>query len=431
MLELLKHMLSGGNDFASGGLLLMLIGGLGVYLRAVPEALWRWLADQTTMIVTVTDDDAAFVWVKEWFLEQKFLKKIRRVDLDTTLRNERVAMIPAPGKHWFWYAGRPFEVWFSRTENTQERTIRRVESFTFRTIGRKRAILQRLVDDVVRAHEKRQGVLSYLYTYNDGWSHVEGYSARLLDSVVLEPGEMESLLEDVAKFRGSRQRYQRLGIPYHRGYLFCGPPGTGKSSLVSALAAHFGLSIYIVNLTDFDDRSLMSAVDQVPANSVLLFEDIDCMRGGQTRSGAGGNSLEAAPRAPIGGEVSTQKVVTLSGLLNVLDGFYAPTGVLFAMTTNAVEKLDRALLRPGRIDYKLYLGTASEYQKIELYRRFFPEAPGSAAREFVETSPTAQTMAEFQGLLLAMKREEFAEFMRSASTEGDLEVSRSSNMRFR
>ena len=71
------------------------------------------------------------------------------------------------------------------------------------------------------------------------------------------------------------------------------------------------------------------------------------------------------------------------------------------MTTNRIETLDAALLRPGRIDYKLYLGTATDAQKIELYRRFFPEASEFEAREFVRIS-FAETMAEFQGLLLGL-----------------------------
>jgi chaperone BCS1 len=94
-------------------------------------------------------------------------------------------------------------------------------------------------------------------------------------------------------------------------------------------------------------------------------------------------------------------------LLNVLDGFAAPTGVLFVMTTNHVEKLDPALLRPGRIDYKLYLGKASDRQKVVLYRRFFPESSEAAAWEFVEASGSAETMAEFQGLLLALEVKSF------------------------
>jgi mitochondrial chaperone BCS1 len=408
MLQILKGVLNGRNEFASGGLLLMIIGGVSVWLRAVPETLWQWIVSQTTMMITVKDDDAAFVWVKEWFLEQKFLKRIRRLDLDTTLRNERIAMIPAPGQHWFWYGGRPFTVWFSRTENTHERTGKRVESLSFRTLGRKRFFLQQFVDDIVNCHLKRQGVQSYLCTYNDGWDYVEGYSPRLLESVVLEPGEKEHLLQDMMQFRRSKQRYERLGVPYHRGYLLYGPPGTGKTSLVSALAAHFGLSIYIINLADFNDRSLMGAVNNVPTNSVLLFEDIDCMKGSQTRiesetgSAQNGGAIFSAKDV-----AANQSGVTLSGLLNVLDGFFAPTGVLFVMTTNHVEKLDPALLRPGRIDYKLYLGKASNRQKVELYRRFFPESSEAEAWKFVEASASAETMAEFQGLLLALEVKSF------------------------
>lgn len=384
----------------------MIIGGLSVWLRAIPERVWEWIVSQTTMMITVKDDDAAFSWVKEWFLEQRFLKRMRRVDLDTTVRNERIAMIPAPGKHWFWYSGRPFEVWFSRTENTHERSGRRVETLTFRTLGRNRVSLESFVEDVVRCHLKRQGVLSYLYIYDEGWDYVEGYSPRGLASVVLQPGEKEHLLQDVEHFRRSKGRYEQLGIPYHRGYLFYGPPGTGKTSLVSALAAHFALSIYVINLAEFNDRSLMKAVNQVPANSVLLFEDIDCMRGSQSREESDLKSGRNESSTVATKDNAITNIATLSGLLNVLDGFQAPSGVLFAMTTNHVEKLDTALLRPGRIDYKLFLGKASDQQKVGLYRRFFPSASEPEAREFVDASRSAETMAEFQGLLLALEQGE-------------------------
>ena len=398
-------MLAGQNQFASGGLLLMIIGGVSVYLRAVPQRIWYWLVSQTTMTITVTDHDAAFVWVKEWFLEQEFLKRMRRIDLDTTLRDERVALIPAPGMHWFWYGGRPFQVWFSRSEQTREHSARRVESLTFQTLGRKQSFLRGFVDDVVRCHVKRLGVQSFLYIYDDGWDYVKGYAPRLLDSVVLDPGQKEHLLQDVATFRMSKQRYSRLGVPYHRGYLLYGPPGTGKTSLVSALAAHFGLCIYSLNLADFNDRTLMSAVNLVPANSVLLFEDIDCMKGSKAR-GLSGSRLNDMPQAREEKESGAERNgVTLSGLLNVLDGFYAPTNVLFMMTTNRIEALDEALLRPGRIDYRLYLGKASDRQKVELYRRFFPEASEFEAEAFVESHSSAETMAEFQGLLLGLEQD--------------------------
>jgi len=400
MWQLIKSVLTGQNQFASGGMLLMLIGGLGVYLRAVPENVWQWFVGQTTMMITVKDDDAAFVWVKEWFLEREFLKRIRRVDLDTTMRAERVALIPAPGKHWFWYGGRPFQAWFLRSENTRERTARRIESLTFRTIGRRQAFLQHFVDDVVACHLRRLGVQSSLFTYDDGWDLAEGYAPRLLDSVILQPGEKESLVQDIENFRKSKQRYARLGVPYRRGYLLYGPPGTGKTSLVSALAAHFGLSIYSINLADFNDRTLLNAVNQVARNSVLLFEDIDCMKSSNARVPSNSSTNYGTQARNEKENAAERNGVTLSGLLNVLDGFYAPTNVLFMMTTNRIETLDEALLRPGRIDYKLYLGKAGDHQKIELYRRFFPEASEFVAQEFVKSYRSAETMAEFQGLLL-------------------------------
>src|SRR5207248_11657113 len=173
------------------------------------------------------------------------------------------------------------------------------------------------------------------------------------------------------------------------------------------------LSIYTINLTDFNDRGLMGAVTQVPANSVLLFEDIDCMSGSQSRAGA--DPAKSGNRNATKDDTAAFNSVTLSGLLNVLDGLYAPTGVLFVMTTNHVEKLDGALLRPGRIDYKLYLGKASDHQKLELYRRFFPESSEDEAREFVEASRSVETMAEFQGLLLTFEGEDRSDLIGNKS----------------
>ena len=207
------------------------------------------------------------------------------------------------------------------------------------------------------------------------------------------------MVQDIEKFKAAQQRYRKLGVPYHRGYLFYGPPGSGKTSIVSALAGHFGISIYAVNLTDFNDKSLLKAINDVPTKSLILFEDIDCMKTGKGRPDEEGAAKEA--RAPNGSTETQDRLgVTLSGLLNVLDGFSAPENMLFVMTTNKIDVLDRALLRPGRIDYKLFFGDVLQEQKIELYRRFFPNASESEARWFVETHESAETMAEFQGLLL-------------------------------
>jgi BCS1 N terminal/ATPase family associated with various cellular activities (AAA) len=159
------------------------------------------------------------------------------VDLDTTLRGAELALIPAPGRHWFWRAGRPFWVWLYRSNESQGTSQRRMESLTFQTIGRDRKLLKAFVDEVVACHRRKRRSASYLYLYDDGWDYVAAYAPRSLDSVLLKPGEKEHLMEDLKRFRASRNRYARLGVPYHRGYLLYGPPGTGKTSLVSAIGA--------------------------------------------------------------------------------------------------------------------------------------------------------------------------------------------------
>jgi mitochondrial chaperone BCS1 len=406
MIEVLKRILNGQHQFASDGLLLMVIGGMGVYMRAIPQKFWGWFVGQTTMTITVKDDDAAFVWVKEWFLGQGFLTRIRRVDLDTSLGREQHALVPAQGSHWFWYSGRPFMVELYRSEDARGWSAKRTEWLTFITIGRRQSFLKKFVDDIVECHKQRAALISSLYIRDEYWDKVQGYSPRLLESVILRPGEKEQLVQDIEKFKGATERYRQLGVPYHRGYLFYGPPGTGKSSLVSALAAHFGMSIYAISLTDFNDKTLVKAIRDVPPNSVILFEDIDCMKTGKARLDAEEFSKKQMPGSPeekadSGGLLS----VTLSGLLNVLDGFNAPENVLFIMTTNKIDTLDQALLRPGRIDYRLFLGKAASEQKIELYLRFFPSGSTVEARAFVETHRSVETMAEFQGLLLGLDRD--------------------------
>jgi chaperone BCS1 len=402
MLEFLKHVLNGQNQFASGGLLLMIIGAVGAYLRAIPSRVWYWFVGQTTLSITVKDEDAAFAWVKQWFAEQKFLERIRRVDLDTTVRNQNLALIPAPGRHWFWYRRRPFRVDFYRSEDTRGWTPKRSELLVFQTVGRDQGFLKSFVSEIASCHKKHERVRSSLYVYSEYWDAVEGYNARLLDSVILQTGERERLVSDIEKFKSSKARYRHLGVPYHRGYLLYGPPGTGKTSLVSAIAGKFAMSIYAINLTDFNDRSLTKAMNDVPPGSVVLFEDVDCMMASNPRSRAE-KPAPADPREkPDGKSVADKFGVTLSGLLNVLDGFHAPDGVLYMMTTNKIEALDPALLRPGRIDYRLYLGVASDEQKLELYRRFFPQAEEFEGHAFVEAHLWAETMADFQGLLLEL-----------------------------
>jgi chaperone BCS1 len=387
------------NNFTSSGMLLMMLGAVLVYLKSLPVMLWDWLLIQTTMTLTVVDDDNSFNWVKEWFTVQPFSQNVRRVGMDSYIKKNGVAMTPAPGSHWFWYKGRPYRFTFARSEATKGWAPKRAEAFELRTIGRDRKVLESLLEDITQVHKKRMREDDVLYLWQDSyWERYPNYKSRTLDSVILRKGEVESIVKDISWFIGAESWYERLAIPYHRGYLWYGIPGTGKTSLISALAHNFKMPIYLISLADVDDRALLKAMMSVVQNSIVVLEDVDCM----------GMRKKAAdkPTEIPGGPVSNEQVVnvfgvTLSGLLNILDGFKAPHGVMFMLTTNHVDKLDSALLRPGRVDFKMEFGKAKVEQRMELFKRFHPDKSDEEAIDFVMKNRATQTMADFQSVLMA------------------------------
>ena len=101
---------------------------------------------------------------------------------------------------------------------------------------------------------------------------------RPVDSVILADGLMENLIADAGKFLQRRDWYMKRGIRYRRGYLHHGPPGTGKSSAVVAIASALQMDIAMLSLGDstMDDNSISELFSSIPANSIVLMEDIDC-----------------------------------------------------------------------------------------------------------------------------------------------------------
>jgi len=179
-----------------------------------------------------------------------------------------------------------------------------------------------------------------------------------------------------------------MGIPYRRGYLFYGYPGTGKSSFIFALAGELMMSICVIRLNDKDmnDDQLNDLLNSAPPSSILLIEDVDAAF--TVREGNGINK------------------VTFSGLLNALDGVASQEGRITFMTTNKMELLDPALIRPGRVDVITQFGLATQYQIGEMFSRFFPLIDEDVKNSFISQVPEGTlSMAELQGYLLKCRND--------------------------
>lgn len=212
--------------------------------------------------------------------------------------------------------------------------------------------------------------------------------ARALEGVVMESKIKDSLVADLDFYLSAecRKFYENRGIPYRRGYLLYGPPGTGKTSFATAIASHFKLPVYILNLADLNDKSLELLFGKLPRRCCLMMED--CDSAGLDREytevdeSAGNNDDSEENLNPTKKKV---KSVTLSGLLNALDGPASVDGRVLFMTSNSPDSLDAALIRPGRCDRKILFG----YVCPEVSAKFFTNIYTRTANELYKGETNA------------------------------------------
>jgi chaperone BCS1 len=224
---------------------------------------------------------------------------------------------------------------------------RRAADLTLRIESRDPAVAIALLEEISRAGSSRKEV-PRVYVFQ--WSWVSVRNCPTARAAILPAGEYESLRSDLRDFFDSESWYRDVGLPYRRGFLFHGIPGSGKTTAVIALAGDFGLNVCVLSLSTHTDETLLEAVRAMPGNSILLLEDIDCAWSGR--------------------ESKDEKRLTFSGLLNVLDGAATPEGRVAFMTTNKRDALDDALIRPGRVDHELEFRYAEQRQIEELAKRF-------------------------------------------------------------
>ena len=226
------------------------------------------------------------------------------------------------------------------------------------------------------------------------WDKTVTRASRPWETVCLDAKLKEEFLEDVCEFLdpAAPRFYARRGIPYRRGYLFYGPPGTGKSSLAIALAGIVGLDMYTLSLVDEDmnDSDLSALLSNVSLRCIVLIEDIDAAGIKRPDELEDDTAASQNKTKKNKGHQSSKKgtkkksSITLSGLLNALDGVGSQEGRVLLMTTNNPESLDKALVRPGRIDMQIPFSYATPQQAIDIFVRMYSrddDGPVTAAKD--------------------------------------------------
>ena len=382
--------------FASGAALGVAGGAVAAFHRLLPR-LWNWLVKSITISMHIDDRSVIFDALLLWLHHSPYTQSCRNLTASLETRkcqndksDRTLIFTPAPGSHLLGHQGWP--IWLERTRSTANgdtgitgKRNGNTETLRLTTLGWDRSVFQNLIVQAMDGYDDQSQNLTSIHALDEylDWNCLSTIKRRPKVSVILPGNQLDNLIEDARKFLGNSDWYAERGIPWRRGYLLYGPPGTGKTTLVKVLAGILEMDVAIVNLANprLDDTGLARALSEAPNGSILLLEDIDA-------------AFQQRDKMELAGKL------TFSGLLNALDGVMAQEGHLLFMTTNHIERLDPALIRPGRIDVRLETSFADADMARRMFLLFFPGEIEMAGRFAHILGDQAKTPAEIQALLL-------------------------------
>jgi len=308
--------------------------------------------------------------------------------------NRKVRFIAAYGYSFaFWHKRRYIKVMRSKAEGMSYHST---QSLHLSILGGTQELAQDILAEARECWEKTKGeqVSVYAADSRNDWRLITSRPKRPLASIILDAGVKEAVLEDALDFMDSKEWYSERGIPFRRGYLLYGAPGSGKTSLIQSIAGELSLDVYVISLSraGLDDNSLQGLISDLPEQCIALMEDID-VAFHRTLSrdlpDEGEEPKETTAPDPSAAPQERSSRVSLSGLLNALDGVGAQEGRILFATTNRYEALDPALRRPGRMDVHVEFRLASEYQIGQLFKQFYLPTPRTSAQRLLSNDTTA------------------------------------------
>lgn len=269
----------------------------------------------------------------------------------------------------------------------RDKTVKHNELYMQFDSESKQSAIKLVQDFILEANkfynEKKSDEKVNVYTYSHGWFSTYKLFKRPMDTIYIDKIEKIKFINDIESYLKKEDLYFKFAIPNKRIYLLSGLPGTGKSSLILATASMLSRHIAIINFgPGFTDENLLSAVQTIPEKSILVFEDIDTLFIDRTTS-----------------TTTNKSAVSFSAFLNIFDGIFRKEPMIVIITTNYQEKLDKALLRPGRVDYIMKFDIIKKPEIEEMFCKFLPNQTSNFNQFYKELSKYKFSAALLQKFL--------------------------------
>ncbi len=351
------------NDLFSTAVLLSLLTYIGYSMREVPETIITFVKRKIIFRVTVYQYDEFYDILQQWLStnnERGFSDVSVKIKED--YKGKRTTELVHHSDSFV--LRRHGKKILIRKEN-REITKKDTDSLQFYmgvyeiTGVFAKVVIEQMVQEILEWGDKKNtsGIVKvYSDSYDSYWKLLNQLSPKGLDKLYIDG--VTELRKDLIKFTQDEKWYIEMGIPYKRGYLFHGAPGNGKTALIQAVAKELNRNICTLSLKSIhSDSELINTVAQVPFNSILVMEDVD----------TSGDMVKERKTKTKDGDSK----VSLSAVLNCLDGVYYKHGLIVIATTNHVEVLDEAFLRVGRFDYKMEITNPSKKNVEDYISNFF------------------------------------------------------------
>ena len=358
------------NPVYAGFITVYLTTIVGWILRNLPRRFVGFIRQQSTTHIALLSSGAGtaelqYFSFQQWFVERGFLKYSRHIAVESNHGNSSShdhTMLIAPGNGVHFFIWRRRLCWLVKSRVEQNGTTNEItHELTVTMVGRSKDLLIEMVKEF--RWVPKPDIAYMYYPDRDGtWRSSHPIAPRSIDTVLLNENVKEDLLHSIEWFLNNRQWFEDRGFPYRLIMVLEGPPGTGKSSLLRALATHFKRSLCLLDLTNVGSEKFSAALRKSIKRSFVLMEDFD---------GIPATTLVLE-------EVADENLRVTSGLsrtafLQGLDGVDVLDGQIVFLTTNHIDKIDPAVLRPERVSQILHIGLL-ENETIHRYiLRMFPD----------------------------------------------------------